>query len=81
MAGDSKRHHEIEGPGSMRQPHKAHKLFEPWIRAERIEARPLQHAWIKSLFVAFPEPIHGLIGFAKSCVDHRNLHSKRMAGA
>src|SRR6266446_2654051 len=54
------------------------KVFKARVRAERIEARPQQDAWVKSLFVAFFEPIYGLIRIPERCIDHGNLRSVRM---
>ena len=41
------------------------KLLEAWVGAQRIEARPYQHTWVKSLCVAFFEPIHRFIHIPK----------------
>ena len=50
-----------------------YKLLESRIGAEGIEARSQEDTRIKSLFIAFFEPIHGLIHIPKSRIDHGNL--------
>jgi hypothetical protein len=49
------------------------------IGTEGIEARPPQDARIKSLFVAFFEPIHGLISIPESCIENSNLRGARIS--
>jgi len=65
-------------PGSTRDADTAHKVFKARVRAERIEARPQQDAWVQSLFVGCFEPIHGLISIPERCIDHGNLRGIRM---
>ena len=55
-----------------------HKVLKARIGAERVEAGPQQDTPIKSIFVAFFEPIHGLIRIPERCVDHGNLRTIRM---
>jgi hypothetical protein len=57
-----------------------HKVLEARVGAKGIEARPQQDARVKSLFVAFFEPIHGLIRISERCIDHGNLRSIRITG-
>jgi hypothetical protein len=47
--------------GSTREADTAHKVLKARVRAESIEARPQQDARVKSLFVGYFKPIHGLI--------------------
>ena len=55
------------------KPNSVRKVFKARVRTERIEARSQQHTGVKSLIVAFFEPIHGSICVPERCVDHRNL--------
>src|SRR5271156_5933588 len=55
------------------------KLLEAWVGAQRIEARPYQHTWVKSFCVAFFEPIHRFVHIPKRHIDHRNLRRMRIA--
>src|SRR5262249_47134342 len=63
---------------STRETNTAHKNLKARVRAERIEARPQQDAWIKALFVGFFEPIHRLIVIAESGIHHGNLRGIRI---
>ena len=69
----------IEPPsGSAREADTVQKVFKARVRAQRIEARPQKDARVKSLFVAFFEPIYSLIRIAKSCIDHGNFRGVRV---
>ena len=59
----------------------AHKLLEPRIGAEGIEARSQEDTRIKSFFKAFFEPNHCLGLITESCIDHGNFRGMRIAGA
>src|SRR5258708_19438938 len=59
----------------------AHKLLEPRIGAEGIEARSQEDTRIKSFFIAFFEPSHCLVLITESCIDHGNFRGMRIAGA
>src|ERR1700747_239884 len=61
------------------QANAVHKVLKARVGAERIEARSQQDSWVKSLFVAFFEPIHGLIRISERCIGHGNLPSVRIA--
>ena len=50
-----------------------HKVLEARVGAERIEAWPQQDAGVKSFFVTFFEPIHGLISVPERCIYKGNL--------
>src|ERR1700739_1832114 len=64
----------------MREADTAYQVFEARVRAERIEAWPQQDARVKSLPVAFFQPIHRLILIPESCIDHGNLRGMRRVG-
>ncbi len=64
-----------EGNG---RPIRCSSYLKPLVGAQRIEARPHQDARVKSLFVAFFEPIHGLVRIAERYIDHGNLRSIRI---
>jgi hypothetical protein len=68
----------IKFSGSTREADAAQKIFKARVRADRIEASPQQDARVKSLLIAFFEPIHSLIGIPESYIDHRNLRSIRI---
>ena len=59
----------------------AQKVLEARVGAEGIEAGPEQDAWVKSLFEAFFEPIHGLICISQRCIDHCDLRRIRITSA
>jgi hypothetical protein len=54
------------------------KVFEPRIRAQWIEARPQQDAWVKSLFVGFFEPIHRLVTVPERRINRGNFRTVRI---
>jgi len=65
----------IKFPGSTREADAAHKVLKARVGAEGIEARTQEDNWIKSIFKAFFEPIHGLVRITESCIDHSNLRT------
>jgi hypothetical protein len=52
--------------------------FESADLAETIEAGPQENSRVEALFVAFFEPIRGLIRITESYIDHGNLQTMRV---
>jgi hypothetical protein len=68
----------IKFPALTREADTAHKVSKARIGAEGIESWSQEDTRIKSLFVAFFEPIHGLIRITESRIDHGDLRTVRV---
>src|SRR4029077_6294691 len=64
--------------GSTWKADSAHEFLKSWIRPQRIEPWPQQHARVESLFVSLFQPTHRLILLPERSIDHRNLRSMRV---